>query len=100
MNEAKTSTISFEFNKVRERLAINYNRLVRKLNEGIDGNSHPVQCVEVELKQIEQTMIDLRRDIIIITMAHEEGREDFKDVLLDHDIEIFNPCSYGDDEDE
>ena len=87
-----------DFNNVRKRLAINYNRLVRKLNEGIT-DIHPKPCVEIACYEIDDLMMALRQDIATIAMTYEEGREDFKDVLLDNEIEVFNPFP-EDEEDE
>lgn len=92
-----TGSIKIDFNNVRERLAINYNRLVRKLNEGIN-NFHPTPCVELACYEIDDLMVALRQDIATVAMTYEEGREDFKDVLLDNEIEIFNPFSGDEDE--
>ena len=86
----KEGEVTVDFNQVRERLTINYNRLVRKLNEGIN-NFHPIPCVELACSDIDDLMIGLRHDIATVAMTYEDNREDFKDVLLDNEIEIFNP---------
>ena len=81
-----SAKMAIDFNHVRERLCIDYNRLVRKLNESrVHGKYIELACYEID-----DLMVDIRQYIATIAMTFEEGREDFKDVLGDYEIEIFN----------
>lgn len=83
----KEGVVKVDFNNVRERAVLNYNSLVRTLNaHRVNGGYINMPC-----DSIERIMVELRQDIAIIAMTYEEGREDFKNVIGDNEVEIFNP---------
>lgn len=64
------------FNNLRRQTLYTYERLVKKLNDGIDENG----TVSVEAEEIKEDMDSLRSLLGSIACTYDEENEEFKDI--------------------
>lgn len=81
-----------DFNNLRRCAVAEYNELVRRLNDHIVNGRY----VNVLIEDIEELLDDLRMSIATIALTHDEGNDEFMDVLKDGVLNVFAKEKDGD----
>lgn len=75
-----------DFNNLRRCAVAEYNELVRRLNNHIVNGNY----VNVPIEDIEEILDDLRMSIATIALTHDDGNDEFVDVLGNGVLILFN----------
>lgn len=75
INSKAMAGMSIDFNNVRRQAMVAYDKLCHNLNSETRGGT-----VEIDVRDIQEHMDDLRTLIGAIAMTYEDGNNDFKDV--------------------
>jgi len=84
--------MKINFNNARKQCGMAYNCLVKELNDSIDSDT---KRVVVASESIQKALDDLMMSIGSIMATYVEGDDDFKDVLLAHELFEMNNHVHG-----